>query len=103
MPSIAFELEPITGTLASTTEIDCYTVPASTGDVLAFAQTGSAQQMALVDAKGIARCTSWGSACTIAGDAPYRLLLSTSPGAATGTYRLTATCRTSPAARVRRP
>jgi hypothetical protein len=96
LPSIAFGVNPIAGTLSTGGEIDCYNLPASSGDRLLFSSTGSVDELQVVDATGEVRCRYTGSECTIVGEAPYSLLLTSNTPTTTGSYRIEASCQNVP-------
>lgn len=94
LPSIAFGTAPVTGNLSTGGEIDCYTLAASSGDILTFTATGSAERLSVIDAEGQQRCYQ-ATQCTIEGDGPFALLVY-AYGTATGGYRFQGACENVP-------
>jgi len=96
LPSIAFGAPPLSATLTTAGEADCYELPAGEGDELHFGLSGAADVSAVVNSEGQAVCLSyWSSTCHIAQEGSFRLLVFNSWTGA-GTYQLNVECENVP-------
>lgn len=95
VPSVAFGVPETPGRLLVSGETDCFAFPAASDDAFTFTfdGTGFANQLSVVDASGEVVCrTSSTTSCVARGESPYHVLVDSSSGSGTGTYRFSATC-----------
>ncbi|HEU5104685.1 MAG TPA: hypothetical protein VFU11_02465 [Solirubrobacterales bacterium] len=92
IPSVAFGIAPVSGTLSTGGEIDCYRLTASSGDLLDFSTTGAATAFTLLNEEGIPRCHWYQSECHLTEDGQATLLMYSGTGTGTGSYRFEASC-----------
>ncbi|MGD8168661.1 cell wall-binding repeat-containing protein [Herbiconiux sp. P16] len=90
--SLGFDAPAKTGTIAGAGEIDCFILPATTGDILRIDPGNPSGEVRarVFDKTGNEVCNAVSSTdCTLSGTAPFAVMLESARGAGQPAYRLT--------------
>jgi hypothetical protein len=96
LPSVAYGINPTPGNLSAVGEIDCYSLPATDGDILNFKLSGSADQLGVIGPNGGLQCRFTDYPCELSGDGPFALVLFSGTGTSSGSYQFRADCENVP-------
>jgi hypothetical protein len=99
LPSLVRGFSPVNGNLSVAGEADCYMLPATDGDELSFALTGTADSYAVAAPGGEVACRAYEYPCRISGEGPYSLLVYSGSGQA-GAYKVGVECLNIPCGQV---